>query len=168
MQTLDPREMLCGISAAQLLELVQWVEGGGKGDGKIKDRKIKDITALYGIIKGWLTVSPGHCNTFLEFQKDVHCSSNSSVLRSYFVRKELARLLHLCVSGEPPPAVAAALCGGGGKPPLTVRALSALLLVSKSKPSVLEGAGTQWDPRGVGRVYVCSERGAEKAEVPLG
>ena len=104
-QTLDPREMLCGISAAQLLALVQWVEGGGEGDGKIKDRKIKDINALYGTIEGWLTVSPGHGNTFREFQKDVHGSSDSSVLRSYFVRKELARLLHLCVSGgEPLPA----------------------------------------------------------------
>jgi hypothetical protein len=44
--------MLCGISAAQLLALVQWVEGGWEGDGKIKDRKIKDIKALYGTIEG--------------------------------------------------------------------------------------------------------------------
>ena len=51
-QTLDPREMLCGISAAQLLALVQGVEGGWEGDGKIKDRKIKDIKALYGTIEG--------------------------------------------------------------------------------------------------------------------
>jgi hypothetical protein len=39
-------------------------------------------------------VSPGHGNTFREFQKDVHGSSDSSVLRSYFVRKELARTPH--------------------------------------------------------------------------
>jgi hypothetical protein len=64
-------------------------------------------------------------------------------------------------------AVAAALCGGGGKPPLTGRVPAARLLGPKSKSSVLEGAGAQWDPRGVGRVYVYSERGAEKAEIPL-
>ena len=99
-QALDPREMLCGISAAQLLALVQWVEGGGEGDGKSKDR-----TALYRTIEGWLTVSPGQGNTFREFQKDVHGSSDSSVLRSYFVPRQMAWLARACVSGgEPPPA----------------------------------------------------------------
>ena len=115
-QTLDPREMLCGISAAQLLALVQWVEGGGEGNGGRKDKK-----ALYRIIEGWLTVSPGNGKTFHEFQKDVlkirknrpppgdagpaQGSSDSSVLREYFVKRHLAWMLQACISGgEQPPA----------------------------------------------------------------
>ena len=115
-QTLDPREMLCGISAAQLLALVQWVEGGGEGNGGRKEKK-----ALYRIIEGWLTVSPGNGKTFHEFQKDVlkirknrpppgdagpaQGSSDSSVLREYFVKRHLAWMEQACISGgEQPPA----------------------------------------------------------------
>jgi hypothetical protein len=96
-QTLDPRAMLCGISAAQLLALVQWVEGGDEGEVKRKD-----VQALYRTIEGWLTVPPGHGTTFRKFQKDVKGSSDSSVLRHYFVARNKAWVEKACIS-EPRP-----------------------------------------------------------------
>ena len=127
-QTLDPRAMLCGISAAQLLALVQWGEGGGEGEGKRKD-----VKALYRTIEGWLTVSPGDGKTFREFQKDVQGSSDSSVLRHYFVARHLAWVEKACISvPRPQPSVATAESPRSPSPSpayLKVRVRSGLLEV---------------------------------------
>ena len=108
-QTLDPRAMHCGISAAQLVALVRWAEGGGEGAGKRKDSK-----KLHRQIEVWLTGSPRHGQSFRAFQKDIALSSDSAVLCNYFARidaafyKDLVGVDLFSGSHVPPAAAAAA------------------------------------------------------------
>jgi len=110
-QTLDPRAMHCGISAAQLLALVQWADSA---------EKVKDTKKLRKQIEVWLTGSPRHGQSFCAFQKDVKQSTDSAVLRTYFARIDAAFYqdivgVDLFPGSDPPPATAAA----EGAPALT-------------------------------------------------
>jgi hypothetical protein len=78
-QWLNPQEMNCGISAAQLLAMVQFCENGGGGERR------KDLKHMLNEIKRWLTSEPGPARgSFLSFQTDVGRSTQGSKLIEYF------------------------------------------------------------------------------------
>jgi len=103
-QTLNPREMLCGISAAQLLALVWWAEIGGGGKGQ-KDKKKRQR-----MIEAWLTELPASGGSFHAFQIDVKYSADIEVLNLYFGRRfvrDYVNLIGIDLFPNPPIAVAA-------------------------------------------------------------
>jgi hypothetical protein len=78
-QWLNPQEMNCGISAAQLLAMVHFSERGG-GGGRRKDQK-----HMLNNINRWLTSEPGPARgSFLSFQTDVRRSTQGNKLFEYF------------------------------------------------------------------------------------
>jgi hypothetical protein len=116
--------MQCGISAAQLLALVQ-------ADSA---EKVKDTKKRLKQIEVWLTGSPRHGQSFCAFQKDVERSTDSAVLRTYFVRIDAAFYqdivgVDLFPGSDPPalthlpphqgPTPTAALAGAVKAPPTT-------------------------------------------------
>jgi len=88
-QTLNPREMLCGVSAAQLLALVWWAEIGGGGKGQ------KDKQKRHRMIEAWLTELPPNGGSFRAFQTDVKYSADIEVLILYFGRRSVCDLTNL-------------------------------------------------------------------------
>ena len=111
-QSLSPVEMQCGISAAQLLAMVQYCEE------LVRGRRLKDVKHWLNIkdgkIKVWLTSGPGPSRgSFLSFQADVKRSTDGESLVRYFEDREIQDVL--ARRGGDANAVGAA--GGPAPPP---------------------------------------------------